>query len=40
MSQIDISKIQVPINNKVRRKAEKVAENYGFSLIQEVIRLF
>ena len=40
MSQIDISKIQVPINNKVRRKAEKVAEDYGFSSVQEVIRLF
>ena len=37
---MDISKIQVPINNKIRRRAEKVAKGYGFSSVQEVIRIF
>ena len=32
--------IQVPVNKSLKISAEKVAEEYGFSSLQEAIRLF
>lgn len=36
----DYAKIQVPLKASIKRKAEEVAEDYGYSSLQEVIRLF
>ena len=36
----DTTKIQVPLNIDLRLKAEKTALSYGFSSLQEVIRVF
>jgi antitoxin component of RelBE/YafQ-DinJ toxin-antitoxin module len=32
--------VQVPMDRKLRDSAQRVAEEYGFSSLQEVIRLF
>lgn len=36
----DYAKIQVPLKASIKKKAEQVAEDYGYSSIQEVIRIF
>ena len=32
--------LQVPVSKKLRREAEEVALDYGFSSLQEIIRVF
>jgi antitoxin component of RelBE/YafQ-DinJ toxin-antitoxin module len=32
--------VQVPMDRKLRNSAQRVAEEYGFSSLQEIIRLF
>ncbi len=40
MSTTDYTKIQIPMKMSLKKKAEKVAEDYGYSSIQEVVRVF
>lgn len=32
--------VQVPVSQQIRDSAERVAEDYGFSSLQEVMRIF
>lgn len=40
MSTTDYAKIQIPMKASLKKKAEKIAEDYGYSSLQEVIRVF
>ena len=37
---VKTSVLQVPINKSLRNQAEAVAEDYGFSSLQEAVRVF
>ncbi|MHB8443436.1 MAG: hypothetical protein ACYDAS_03670 [Patescibacteria group bacterium] len=40
MSTTDYAKIQIPMKASLKKKAEKVASDYGYTSLQEVVRVF
>ncbi len=40
MGNIQYSKLQVPLKTSIKKMAEEVAEEYGYSSVQEVVRIF